>query len=83
MAMTKLFLPIKLPLVAFLVPRVAQRLRKAGFDFGKQKYSDIGRDVKDRVKERASEARERVREQASELKDRTSNAFQQMSQNKK
>ncbi|KAI9338376.1 hypothetical protein DFJ73DRAFT_847964 [Zopfochytrium polystomum] len=52
MAMTKLFLPIKLTIVAFLTPTVARRLRSMGFDFGTRGYREMARDASGRVKER-------------------------------
>ncbi|KAI8845479.1 hypothetical protein BC829DRAFT_399478 [Chytridium lagenaria] len=54
MAMTKLFLPIKLAVVVGVTPTVAKRLRGMGFDFGKMKYKDMANDAKGRIKDRAA-----------------------------
>ncbi|KAJ3328662.1 hypothetical protein HDU76_009529 [Blyttiomyces sp. JEL0837] len=55
MAMTKLFLPIKLTVVAFVTPTVAKRLRAMGFDFGKRGYRDMAKDARGRYQERKAE----------------------------
>ncbi|KAJ3290593.1 hypothetical protein HDU79_003121 [Rhizoclosmatium sp. JEL0117] len=53
MVMTKLFLPVKLTLVAFVTPTVARRLRTMGFNFGqKGGYGDAARTVRENIKER-------------------------------
>ncbi|KAJ3409943.1 hypothetical protein HDV05_004165 [Chytridiales sp. JEL 0842] len=51
MAMTKLFLPIKVTVVAFLTPWVARRLRAAGFDFGKRGYREMAKDARGRYRD--------------------------------
>ncbi|KAJ3204520.1 hypothetical protein HDU82_005782 [Entophlyctis luteolus] len=53
MVMTKMFLPIKLTLVAFVTPVVARRLRVMGFNFGQRgAYREAARDVRDMYKDR-------------------------------
>ncbi|KAI9099523.1 Sucrase/ferredoxin-like-domain-containing protein [Phlyctochytrium arcticum] len=78
MAMTKLFLPIKLGLTAAVTPLVAKRLRTMGFHLGtKGGYKDAAVRVKsevkvrtDRVKERADRVKEGVKERAEKFRDR-------------
>ncbi|KAJ3110347.1 hypothetical protein HDU96_006681 [Phlyctochytrium bullatum] len=57
MAMTKLFLPLKVGVVVAVTPTVAKRLRAMGFDFGRMKYKDLAQDAKSRIKERAAAAK--------------------------
>ncbi|KAJ3126584.1 hypothetical protein HK100_010178 [Physocladia obscura] len=53
MVMTKMFLPIKLTLVAFVTPVVAKRLRTMGFKFAqKGGYRDAAREVRDNIKDK-------------------------------
>ncbi|KAJ1553008.1 hypothetical protein HK405_009249 [Cladochytrium tenue] len=52
MAMTKLFIPVKLTIVAFVTPAVARRLRAMGFDFGKRGYREMAKDARGRVAKR-------------------------------
>ncbi|KAJ3017846.1 UNVERIFIED_CONTAM: hypothetical protein HDU68_011443 [Siphonaria sp. JEL0065] len=55
MVMTKMFLPVKLTLVAFVTPVVAKRLRSMGFHFGQRgAYGNAARTVRDNIKERRS-----------------------------
>ncbi|KAJ3186621.1 hypothetical protein HDU85_007441 [Gaertneriomyces sp. JEL0708] len=54
MAMAKLFVPIKVPLAAYLTPGVARRLRSFGFDLGRKGgYKSAANKVKTEVKGRA------------------------------
>ncbi|KAI9352168.1 hypothetical protein BDR26DRAFT_1003175 [Obelidium mucronatum] len=55
MVMTKMFLPVKVTLVAFVTPMVAKRLRSMGFNFGqKGAYGNAAKTVRDNMKERRS-----------------------------
>ncbi|KAJ3109167.1 hypothetical protein HDU97_008566 [Phlyctochytrium planicorne] len=54
MAMTKLFIPIKVGVVVAVTPAVAKRLRAMGFDFGKMNYKDMAQDARGRIKDRVA-----------------------------
>ncbi|KAJ3191053.1 hypothetical protein HK101_008137 [Irineochytrium annulatum] len=61
MAMTKLFIPIKVGVVLGITPSIAKKLRSMGFDFGKRGYREMAKDAKGRIADRAAErAAERV-----------------------
>ncbi|KAJ3035100.1 hypothetical protein HDV00_004322 [Rhizophlyctis rosea] len=63
MAMTKLFMPIKIAITAAIVPSVARKLRSMGFNLGqKGGYRAAASEVKERVEDRAQDIRARVAE---------------------
>ncbi|KAL2917807.1 DUF1279 superfamily [Polyrhizophydium stewartii] len=50
MAMTKLFVPIKVAITAAIVPSVAKRLRAMGFNIGTSGVAGAVREARDRIK---------------------------------
>lgn len=63
MAMTKLFLPIKLGITAAITPMVARKLRDLGFQLGqKGGYKSAARKVKSEVKERTDKFKRGAKE---------------------
>ncbi|KAI8821649.1 Sucrase/ferredoxin-like-domain-containing protein [Fimicolochytrium jonesii] len=61
MAMTKMFLPIKLGITAAIVPTVAKKLRSMGFNLGtKGGYKTAAQKVKEDVRAQAHKAKRRL-----------------------